>query len=821
VTTEAGGGLPTGIVTFLFTDIEGSTRLLSEIGEQYADVLAEHRRMLREAFVSHDGVEVDTQGDALFYAFGSASEAVAAAGEAQVALDKGPVCVRMGIHTGEPSLTEEGYVGMDVHRAARICAAAHGGQVLFSEPTRLLLDQGLGMTDLGLHRLKDLGEPVKLFQLGEAGFPPLRTLNATNLPAQPGPLIGRERELGEVLELLRDGARALTLTGPGGTGKTRLALQAAAELVDDFKDGVFLVPLAAIRDPELVVPTAERVVGARVPLAEHIDERRMLLLVDNLEQVVGAGPALADVLSLCPNLRLLVTSRVLMRVTPEREYSVAPLPDEEAVELFRERAAVAEPIEAVREICQRLDGLPLAVELAAARTRVLPPDRLLKRLGRRLPLLTGGKRDAPARQRTLRATIEWSYDLLSEQESRLFAELSVFAGSFSVEAAEDVCGADIDTLQALVEQSLVRRWGSGRLGMLETIHEFASEKLAASAGADDVLARHGVYFRELAKEQAAKLGVGEPEEGPTSVLAADIENLRAAVVYGLDSGNVDLAREVTASLSMYWMMRGLFREARTWLDRALALGSDDEIQRRLLSALGSIAYGQGDYATAIEASDKAAELAMSLGGATDRYQVVKEQARAAHLRGEYEAAERLWQDAFEVAREVDNGVGMSACRLNLASLLTKADQCERAEGLLAENLPFVRARGQARCEAYTLAAFADAAIRRGRVADAAEHALSAAGCASLIDDQPLVAYCLDLTTTAAAARGDVARAAIILGATEAAREAMGVVPDEEEEAARNRTLELLGQDKAVEGALARGRELDLPSALALAESGEG
>jgi class 3 adenylate cyclase len=438
VTTEAGGGLPTGIVTFLFTDIEGSTRLLSEIGEQYADVLAEHRRMLREAFVSHDGVEVDTQGDALFYAFGSASEAVAAAGEAQVALDKGPVCVRMGIHTGEPSLTEEGYVGMDVHRAARICAAAHGGQVLFSEPTRLLLDQGLGMTDLGLHRLKDLGEPVKLFQLGEAGFPPLRTLNATNLPAQPGPLIGRERELGEVLELLRDGARALTLTGPGGAGKTRLALQAAAELVDDFKDGVFLVPLAAIRDPELVVPTAERVVGARVPLAEHIDERRMLLLVDNLEQVVGAGPALADVLSLCPNLRLLVTSRVLMRVTPEREYSVAPLPDEEAVELFRERAAVAEPIEAVREICQRLDGLPLAVELAAARTRVLPPDQLLKRLERRLPLLTGGKRDAPARQRTLRATIEWSYDLLSEQESRLFAELSVFAGSFSVEAAEDV-----------------------------------------------------------------------------------------------------------------------------------------------------------------------------------------------------------------------------------------------------------------------------------------------------------------------------------------------------------------------------------------------
>ncbi|HEX5939264.1 MAG TPA: adenylate/guanylate cyclase domain-containing protein, partial [Dehalococcoidia bacterium] len=326
--------LPNGTVTFLFTDIEGSTRLLDELGERYPEVLAAHRTALRSAFLKRGGVEVGTEGDSFFVAFNSAIEAVAAAGEGQANLGDGQVRVRMGLHTGEPIVTEEGYVGMDVHRAARISAVAHGGQVIFSERTRSYLAEDIIVTDLGLHRLKDLGEPERLFQLGDDHFPRLRSLNASNLPAQPNRLIGREQELVEVISALRDGVRLLTLAGPGGTGKTRLALQAAAELTDEYKDGVFWVSLAAATDPNVVVSTIGQTLGARVPLAQHIDEKRMLLLLDNLEQVVEVGPALADLLTKCPNLQLLATSRALLRVSPERAHQVPVLPDDEAVALF-------------------------------------------------------------------------------------------------------------------------------------------------------------------------------------------------------------------------------------------------------------------------------------------------------------------------------------------------------------------------------------------------------------------------------------------------------------------------------------------------------
>src|SRR5438093_1081778 len=370
--------LPTGTVTFLFTDIEGSTRLLHELGDAYADALAEHRRVLREAFARHGGVEVDTQGDAFFVAFARAKDAVAAAAEGQRALDGGPICVRIGLHTGEPLVTDEGYVGIDVHRASRIAGVAHGGQIVLSERTRVVADAG-AVTDLGRHRLKDLAEAERLFQIGAEAFPPLRSLNATNLPIQPEPLIGRARELADTLALLET-ARLVTLTGAGGSGKTRLALQAAAELVGDhFKDGVFWVSFA-----------------------------------------------------------------------PDRH---------------------------VLEICQRLDGLPLALELAAARVRLLSAQQILDRLGESLTLLTSGARDLPPRQRTLLATIEWSYELLDEAEKQLFARMGVFAGSFDLEAAGAVCDADLDVLEGLVDQSLLRRTEDDRFFMLETIRAFAVDRL--------------------------------------------------------------------------------------------------------------------------------------------------------------------------------------------------------------------------------------------------------------------------------------------------------------------------------------------------------
>jgi class 3 adenylate cyclase len=404
--------LPSGTVTFLFTDIEGSTRLLHELGERYADVLAEHRRVLREAFSRHGGVEVDTQGDAFFVAFARAGDAVAAAGEAQDALATGPVRVRIGVHTGEPVVTEEGYVGTDVHRGARIMGAGHGGQVLLSETTRQLLDTTEELRELGDHRLKDLTAPQRLYQLGDGDFPPLRTLYRTNLPIQPTPLVGRERELEEAGALVRS-HRLLTLTGPGGSGKTRLALQLAAEAVEQFPDGAFWVPLQAIRDPALVERAIGTSVGADDGLIEYVANKRLLMLLDNFEQVIEAAPTISSLLAGTPNANVLVTSREPLHVESEQRYPVEPLPEDDAAVLFVERArAVAPgfpPAAAVGEICRRLDGLPLAIELAAARVALLDPDELLARLDRRLPLLASRSRDVPARQRTLRATIEWSY----------------------------------------------------------------------------------------------------------------------------------------------------------------------------------------------------------------------------------------------------------------------------------------------------------------------------------------------------------------------------------------------------------------------------
>ena len=398
----------------------------------------------------HGGVEVDTQGDSFFVAFPSASGALTAAAAAQRALADSVLQARIGVHTGEPQLTDEGYVGLDVHRAARICAAGHGGQILLSQATRELVD--VEVLDLGSHRLKDLGEPVRLFQLGAGDFPPLRSLNRTNLPVQPTPFLGREAELEAVLALLRDGTRLLTLTGPGGTGKTRLAVQAAAELAHDFPDGVVLVPLAPVRDPELVLPTIEQTIGASDPLSEYLRNRSTLLVLDNFEQVAEAAVTLADVLAASPGTRLLVTSRAPLHLEGEQEFPVPPLPDPHAVQLFVDRARSVRPdfrpSRAVLEICRRLDNLPLAIELAAARVRVLETESIVDRLDRRLHLLTGGARDRPERQQTLRAAIEWSYDLLESVERDAFALLAVFCGGWTAEAAEHSCNISLDLLES-------------------------------------------------------------------------------------------------------------------------------------------------------------------------------------------------------------------------------------------------------------------------------------------------------------------------------------------------------------------------------------
>jgi predicted ATPase/class 3 adenylate cyclase len=496
---------PSGTVTLVFTDVEASTRLLEGLGpKRYRDELGRHRRAVRRVFAGHDGYEVDYEGDAFFYAFPTAAGAVDAALEAVAELAGGPIVVRVGIHTGEPILDPPKYIGLDVHKAARIMSAGHGGQVLLSQATRELVAVS-GFRDLGEHRLKDFDVPVRLFQLGAGDFPPLKTLNNTNRPVPASSFVGRDRELADVTVLLRNGGgRLVTLSGPGGSGKTRLAIAAAEDVIGDYPDGVFWVGLASLREPALVVETIAQALGATDGLAGRIGDRSLLLLLDNFEHVIDAATELSGLLGACRNLRLLVTSRELLRLQGEVEYQVPPLAESEAEDLFCARSRL-EPGDEIADLCGHLDDLPLAVELAAARTAVLSPTQIRDRLSQRLDLFRGG-RDVDPRQQTLRATIEWSYELLTEPEKRLFAQLSVFAGGCTFEEAEEILGADVDGLQSLVDKSLVRRSGE-RFWMLETIRELARERFRTSDEAGEVERRHAHYFVGLA-ERTGRTGSG-------------------------------------------------------------------------------------------------------------------------------------------------------------------------------------------------------------------------------------------------------------------------------------------------------------------------
>ncbi len=843
--------LPTGTVTMLFSDIEGSTVLLGWLGDRYGAALAAQRAVMRSAISASGGHEMGTEGDSFFVVFSSAADAVACCLAAQRALAghawPGGVAVRvrMGLHSGEPVRHQDGYVGMDVHRAARIAAAAHGGQVVLSEATRLLVASGLpagvSVRDLGLHRLKDLQLPERIYQLAAPGlaeqFPPLKSLGAaTSLPVPPTALVGREKEIERLRGLLvRPGVRLVTLTGTGGIGKTRLAVQAAAGLPDEFPDGLWWVGLAAVSRGEQVLGALAQLLGVREDegagleraVLTRLDGRRMLIVLDNAEHLL---PELADVvvrlLAASDRLVVLATSRERLQLSAEHVYPVPPLPTADAVALLQERAAAAgvavEQSPVLGRLCERLDRLPLALELAAARLRVFSPAQLLDRIDSRLDLFTG-PRDAEPRHRTLRATIEWSHDLLTEPEQALFRRLAVFAGDCTLDAAEPVCRPEPGALDGLLDKCLVVRGddeSEPRFGMLESIRGFAAERLAADGDAAGLRARHAGYFRALADRMDAALRAGEPEEGPVAVLAADIGNLRAAAEFGLATGDTELARQITAALQMYWELRGLYTEARSWLDRALALDDVPDVTRqRLLSAQASVARMQGDYMVAQAASDEAASLAMALAGEMELFESLRAKARAARSKEDLRAAEALLTEALGVALAAGNGVGTSSCRLGLATMANQQSHHDEADDLLAENLPFVRGLGQIRCEGFTLGFMADTFIRRGLLPDCAGPALLGATRAVQIGDKYLAAWCLDLFAAAVAAAGDQRRAAAILAAVDAARHAMGIEPDAADQALREQVLKLLDQ-QSQDFALghAEGQALDLPAALSLAAS---
>jgi predicted ATPase/DNA-binding XRE family transcriptional regulator len=652
---------------------------------------------------------------------------------------------------------------------------------------------------------------------------------ANNFPMQLTPFVGRGDEIAGVRAAVA-AARLVTLTGAGGIGKTRLALQAAAESSDAFPDGLWWVGLAPVSRGVQVLGALAQALGVREEegadpgrtLLARLKGRRMLVLLDNAEHLL---PDLAELvprlLAASDQLVVLATSRERFQLSPEHVFAVPPLTTGDATALLRERAAAAgvvvEPSEVLDRICARLDRLPLALQLAAPRLRIFSPAQLLDRIESRLDLFTG-PRDAEPRHRTLRATIEWSHDLLTEPEQVLFRRLAVFAGGCTLDAAESVGQPEPGTLEGLLDKSLLVRGDDTpepRFWMLESIRDFAAERLTLAGEARELRARHSGYFRALANRMDVALRAGEPEEGPESVLAAESGNLRAAVGFGLETGDTQLVREITVALRMFWIVRGLYTEARSWLDRALALDDAPDLTRqRLLSAFGTVAYAQGDHIVALAASDEAATLAMRLSGETERFEVLRARTDAALANGDLDAAEALLREALEVAVAADNGVGTSSCRLNLAYAANQKGRYDQAEELLAENLPFVRAKGQTRCEGYTLGYMADTTVRRGQLADGAADALLGARRALQIDDKPLAVWCLELFAVAAAARGDDRRAAAILAAGTAARHAMGAEPDADEELIRAHAFKLLEQHG--QAVASREQALDLAAALSLA-----
>ena len=776
--------LPTGTVTLLFTDIEGSTKLLQELGDRYADVLAEHRRLLRESFQRHGGVEVDTQGDAFFYAFTKAEEAVAAAGQAQEALADGPVSVRIGLHTGKPIATGEGYVGIDVHRAARIMGAGHGGQVLVSETTRAGLDtsNNLSLVDLGLHRLKDLGEPEKLYQLGKGEFPPLKTLDATNLPVAVNPLLGRERELEELLALLAEGARLVTITGPGGTGKTRLALQVAAELVGSYPDGVFWVPLASLSDPELVLPTIAQTLGARAELGEHLEGKELLLLLDNAEHLLAAAPGLGGLLANSKGLRLLVTSRAPLRLAGERGYPLEPLPENDAITFFLERARAAggelAPDETIAAICRRLDGLPLALELAAARTKLLAPQTLLERLEHALPLLTGGARDAPERQRTLRATIEWSYDLLDDDAKQLFARLSVFAGSFSLEAADEIAEADLDALSALVDLSLLKPIGDDRLLMLETVREYAVERLEEAAEADHVRQRHLEHFLHMAEEAEPELRGAEASNWLDRI-ETEHHNMRAALTFAGEAAQDRSDLRLAGALARFWWTRAYLDEGKRWLEDALARPGPQppDARARALRGLGYLAWARGERDQAVRSHEEALVLYRAIGDSFGTGASLMNLGVFWREEGDLPRARRLMEEAASAFRASGDVSALAHALGQLGLLALTEGDLERAAGLCDEGVALARRVGNEYTASTILRATASVALQRGDHAEAARCFGEGLEIAGRLGYDGAVASCLKGIAAVAAASRDHERAARILGAAHALDQRLHGTPD--------------------------------------------
>lgn len=866
--------LPTGTITFLFTDIEGSTRLWEEHPEAMRVALVRHDMLLREILEAHRGRVFKTMGDAFDAAFEDAAAAVAAAAAIQQALQAehwavpGGLKARVALHTGTAEVRDRDYFGQALNRAARLLAAGHGEQILLSEATRALVEQSppenSTLRDLGQHRLRDLARAEHIFQLVVAGlrseFPPLRSLDVlpNNLPRQLTSFIGRTKEQAEIKSRLAE-TSLLTLTGSGGAGKTRLALQVAAELVESFGDGVWLVELEPLSDPALVTQTVAMTLGVREEqrplvqtLLDYLKLKSLLLVLDNCEHVLSASAGLVQaLLQSCPALRVLATSQEALGVAGEVTYRVPSLsmpdPDRlpslqrltefESIRLFVDRAAVsrsgfeltAANAAAVAQICARLDGIPLAIELAAARVKVLSVDEIAARLGDRFRLLTAGSRTAPPRHQTLRAALDWSYDLLANEERMLLRRLSVFAGGWTLPAAEAVCGGDgcepsevLDVLTRLVDRSLVAVENlEGRdtwYRLLETVRLYAREKLVAAGEEETVRRRHRDWYLQFA-EQAEHELQGPALESWLERLEAEHDNIRAALEWCKSvEPNPEYGLRLAGAIWHFWEVRGYLTEGREWLESLLTKGAGvlSTARVKALNGAGILALVQGDFPRAVALGEESLNLSRKLGDKRgiasclnilgldacrlekyDRAAQFGEESLAlsreagdkwgvagagltlglvARGQGDYTRASTLLEESVKQFRQLGDKWASTITLNNLGLVLREMGEYQRAQTILEETLALFRELGDRWGIAFSLANLGIVAWDRREYDRAAGLFEESLPLRKELRDRRGTATSLTGLAVVAVGLGDAERAAVLFGAAEALREALGVPP---------------------------------------------
>lgn len=860
-------------VTFLFTDIVGSTQLWEAYPEAMNLVLAEHDRILFGAIEARDGIVFKTGGDSVCAAFADAGSALSAALDAQLALgttswdEIGSLQVRMAVHSGPAQRRGSDYFGPTLNRVARLLAAGHGGQILVSRAAQALaqdaLSESLTLRDLGEHRLKDLANPERVFQVIHSDlptdFPPINSLEnlSHNLPRSMTQFVGRERETAEIRErLTRTGL--LTLTGVGGCGKTRLAMHVAWSLMDIYPDGVWFADLAPIADPALVLPAVGAALrlrqGGAQPLLEaltdHLRPRQALLILDNCEHVVANCARLAmSLLQACPRLRILATSREPLGVAGEMTYHVPPLhvPDSarvrsldrlrenESIQLFCQRAALknrrfelgAENADEVANICRRLDGIPLAIELAAARITVLPVGEISRRLDDQLGFLTDGSRTAPPRQQTLRATMAWSHDLLSPTERILFRRLAVFSGGLTLDAAESVCLGDdlakaaiLDLMRSLLEKSLVLYVDEGqdmRYKLLEIVREFAAEKLAESAETEALSDRHLDYVVGLVERAEPELS-GPDQEAWLARLESDHGNIRAALRWAEISGRSDESLRISASLGRFWLLHGHYREGRETLRRALRHDTTDQtaLQAKALRWAGSLAWTQGEHAGARELLEQSLAISQGTGDRQGTAATLNSLGNVAYNEGDFASARRFHEQSLGLRREIDDRHGVATSLNNLGNVAVDLGEYEKARRCYEESLSLRRAIGDRHGIAVSLGNLGMVALDCGRLEEARRLYEESLGIVRDFGDRRMIAHNLAMLACIVHQEGEPRQAVQLLGAATELLEVIGTVLDSSEQSHYERQLadlkQRLGKDQ-FDGSFAQGRSAPLQEIL--------